>query len=121
MTKHELTDALKQFTGTTHYYKLFPRLLLTDGAKFLADNAKSYWLFDVFASYLLTAIDGNQEPFTCLILTKDNDSAFIQINDGNDVVLAEQVVEYTDFALASIKLYGCWDGDYWVVMLPSEY
>jgi hypothetical protein len=121
MKKHALKDALKQFTGTTAYYKLFPRLLLTDGAKFLADNAESYWLFDVFASYLLTAIDGDQEPFTCLVLTKESDSALIQITDGNARLLAEQHIEFTDFALDTIKLYGCWDGSYWVVLLPSEY
>jgi hypothetical protein len=43
------------------------------------------------------------------------------IEDGNDHVIAKQHIEYTDFPLPSMMLYGCWGEDGWVVMLPSEY
>jgi hypothetical protein len=63
MKEQELTTALAQFTGTDGYTRLYPKLLLTDGALFLAENAQCFWLMDVFASHLMTAIDANKEPF----------------------------------------------------------
>ncbi len=32
-----------------------------------------------------------------------------------------QGINYTDFPLDEIKLYVCYDGEFWCVMLPSEY
>ncbi|CAN1484479.1 hypothetical protein MCEMAEM4_00007 [Burkholderiaceae bacterium] len=34
---------------------------------------------------------------------------------------ARQKIEYTDFPLSEIKLYCQFDGEYWVIMLTSEY
>jgi hypothetical protein len=28
---------------------------------------------------------------------------------------------FTDFPLAEQTIYACWDGEHWVIMLPSEY
>jgi hypothetical protein len=44
---------LAQFTGTEHYYRLNRRCLITDGAKYLADEAGAYWLLDAGASYTI--------------------------------------------------------------------
>ncbi len=120
MNANELESSLRQFTGTTRYARLYAHLLLTDGAVYLAENAKSWWLLDVYASYLLH-IDGNKEPFTCLKMTVSDHSAMVVIEDGNEKVIARQHIEYTDFPLNEITLYGCWSEDNWVVMLPSEY
>jgi hypothetical protein len=76
---------------------------------------------DIFASHLLTGIDGDKEPFTCLNLTKTGETANIVIDDGNGFRLASQEILYTDFPLDEIKLYGCWENDVWVLILPSEY
>lgn len=35
---------LSHFTETEHYYRLNRRCLITDGAKYLADEAGAYWL-----------------------------------------------------------------------------
>ena len=35
---------LSQFKGTERYYRLNRRCLITDGAKYLADEAGAYWL-----------------------------------------------------------------------------
>ena len=120
MNADELESSLRQFTGTTQYARLYAHLFLTDGAVFLADNAKAWWLMDVYASYLLH-INGDAEPFTCLKLTASDNSAIALIEDGNEHVIAKQHIEYTDFPLASITLYACWSDDIWVVLLPSEY
>ncbi len=121
MDRQSLAAALSQFTGTEGYTRHFPKILLTDGAVFLAEQAKCFWLLDVYASHLLTSIDGDKEPFTCLKLTKTGESAEIVIDDGNGVVLANQEILYTDFPLDEIKLYGCWENEVWIMMLPSEY
>ena len=120
MNADELEQGLRQHTGSTQYAKLYANLFLTDGAVYLADNAKSWWLLDVYASYLLNII-GNKDPFTCLKMTVADNSAMVVIEDGNDKVIAKQDIEYTDFPLTSITLYGCWTDGNWVVMLPSEY
>jgi hypothetical protein len=47
-----LLSNLAQFTGTTQYYQITARTVLTDGAKYLADAAGCYWLMDAIASHL---------------------------------------------------------------------
>ncbi len=121
MDPKQLSAALTEFTGTAGYTRLCPKTVLTDGALFLAEQGQCFWLLDVFASHLLSTIDGEQEPFTCLKMTKQGDAALIMIDDGNGVDLASQEIEYINFPLEAIKLYGCWSEDYWIIMLPSEY
>ena len=120
MDAETLKRNLGHFTGSTQYAKLYAHLFLTDGAVYLAENAGAWWLLDVFASYLLH-INGNQEAFTCLKMTVADNTAMVVIEDGNDKIIVKQHIEYTDFPLAEITLYGCWSEDVWVVMLPSEY
>lgn len=50
MNKQALSE-LGQFTGTENYYRLSPyaNVVITDGTKFLADNADCYWLFNEIA------------------------------------------------------------------------
>ncbi len=43
---------LGQFTGTTGYYRITRKHLLTDGTKYLADAVGAYWLMDAAASHL---------------------------------------------------------------------
>jgi hypothetical protein len=116
----QLLSNLRQFTGTEKYARLTKSVVLTDGAVYLAEEASCFWLFDLYASHL-SAIDSRKEEFTCLKLSKSNSSCNIVIDDGNVNVLAKQFVEYTDFPLDDFTLYGCWSGEFWVLMLPSEY
>ena len=51
---YELEIELGHFTGTMEWHKwsiLYPRFVLTDGAKYLADKAGAYWLMDIIGSY----------------------------------------------------------------------
>ena len=114
-----LKAELAQFTGTTRYYRINRKTLLTDGTHHLAERAGAYWLMILFASYLLD-LDSN-EWFTVLKLDAAGATAKVIIEDGNDNFLATQEIEYTDFPFPMIALYGCWDGENWVLMLPSEY
>lgn len=40
-------------------------------------------------------------------------------HNGNEH--ARQDIPYTDFPIDEISIYACWDGEHWVLMLPSEY
>jgi hypothetical protein len=115
-----LEQELRNFIGTERYYRLRRDLLVTDGVKHLAEQAECFWLLDLYWSHLL-GIDHIANPFTVLKMTVQKSAAYVVIEDGNDNVLAQQFVEYTDFPLASIMLYGCWAEQEWVVMLTSEY
>jgi hypothetical protein len=116
----DLRNQLSQFTGTEKYYRISPKVVLTDGAKYLAEAAGCYWLMDVYASHL-ALIDPDVESFTCLKLIKRGHGADIVIEDGNTQELAKQHIEYTDFPLENFVFYAVCAGEFWVLMLTSEY
>ena len=116
----DLLNQLSQFTGTEKYYRLYPKVVLTDGTQYLADTAGCYWLMDLYASHLVS-IDPEVESFTCLKLNKRGSVAEVLIEDGNAQLLAQQHVEYTDFPLDTFVFYAVWAGEFWVLMLRSEY
>ena len=51
MNKFDTTQ-LTQFIGTTGYYRISRRHLLTDGTKYLAEEAECFWMMDAIASHL---------------------------------------------------------------------
>lgn len=120
MDSAQILQGLRQFIGSEHYYRLLPNFIVTEGFKFLMDNAQCYWLGQLYGSHLLS-INFDADPFTVLFLNRKGSAASIVIEDGNGTSLAKQSIEYTDFPLESITLYACWDGKNWVGMLPSEY
>lgn len=110
---------LAQFTGTVHYYRLHRRCLLTDGAKYLADTAGAYWLMDAAYSHLESL--GTEDGFVLIRLVVSGCRAVLTLEDGNGHVRARQHIPYTDFPVEQQVVFACWDGQYWVLMLPSEY
>ncbi len=116
----QLATELASFIGTEYYYKINNRLVVTDGVKYLADHANCYWLLILYASHL-ASVNGEADGFTVLKLVRQGSGADIAIEDGNDQVLAAQHVEYTDFPFNSFSLFACWNGEYWIAMLVSEY
>ena len=110
---------LKQFTGADRYYKISKRHLLTEGTKFLAEKAKCFWMMDAIASHLMEL--GTADWFVVVNSTVEKSTALMVYEDGNGHEHARQEIPYTDFPFAQITLYACWDGEHWVIMLPSEY
>lgn len=118
MSPHQIQAALMHFHGSEGFYRLHPNLIMTEGAKFVADQCESYWLMDCIASYQgieRVAV----EEFQVIDLTVDleQQSGRIVVSDGNENVVHIQDLMYTSFPLASIRLYYT-DG---VVLLPQEY
>ena len=110
---------LNQFIGTDKYYRISRRHLLTDGTKYLAEAAECFWMMDAIASHLCEI--GTEDWFVSVRIQVTEGRAVMIYEDGNDREHARQEIPYTDFPLNSITLYACWDGEHWVIMLPSEY
>ncbi len=112
-------NQLSYFTGTERYYRITRKHLLTDGTKYLAEEAECFWMMDAIASHLSEI--GTQDWFVQVRMTVKNSRATMYYEDGNGKEHARQQIPYTDFPMQGITLYACWDGQHWVIMLPSEY
>ena len=110
---------LTQFIGTTGYYRISRRHLLTDGTKYLAEEAECFWMMDAIASHLSEI--GTKDWFVQVRMTVNGNRATMIYENGNGSEHARQEIPYTDFPMHAISLYACWDGEQWVIMLPSEY
>lgn len=118
MNTKELCLSLSQFIGTEKYYRITHRHLLTDGTKYLAEQAECFWLMTAIASHLPKQF---HDYFAVVNLRVKDSAAQLTFDDGNGNIFASQKIEYTDFPLSDMKLYCAFDGEYWVIMLTSEY
>ena len=115
--KHEILQNLKHFSGTTKYYKNFFDLLYTEGVRYLANEAKCHWLIDLIGSFQIGGRIRFEDFQVYTVKVKDDMSANVTVSDGDNNILAHQVIPYTDFPLDEITLWNV-DG---VLLLPSEY
>ena len=118
MSKEKLNPAvLAQFTGREHWYRhgLVRDILFTDGAKYVADQGGAYWLLDEIAIAQRFEKTVRAEEFQVWKLTVNpGRSARLLCENGNDRIVFEKAIEYTDFPAASIEL---WNN---TIYLPSE-
>ena len=132
LLREKLEAELPHFTGSEEWHRqgypwLRRQFLITDGVKYLADTAKSYWLMDVIASHFANrrVMAESFQVWKLVVNSPDATPApFAEItaDDGNGKLLAKQAIPYTDFPLSEISLYVTNDDDNGiVVMLPSEY
>lgn len=125
MDASDLLNHLAQFTGSETFtrHSLIPRVLMTEGVVFLANEAGAHWLTDAVASYLCHE-SARREPFQVWRLAVNclTRSGQLTMTDGNNSTsLITQTLDYTDFPLAEIDLWLVADGENWVLMLPREY
>ena len=73
--------ALAQFTGTERYYRIAPKFLITDGVKYLAENAGCYWLLDAAVSHLVQL--GTADWFVLIRIMVQDGAAVLTLEDGN--------------------------------------
>ena len=123
---------LSMFTGTENYHRfslLFRRHVLTDGAKYLAENCGAYWLMDAIASHHPTAMKNVfLKEFQIWFLRKTNDkitlTCFADTGSGNKALITQKI-SHSDFFNYydgdEIKLYVARQDDCYVIMLPNEY
>ena len=120
IVKHELLEELRNFTGSERYYRYGRKAVLTDGVKYLAERGCCYWLIDVFVSFI-HEVDYKMDSFLSLKAHVKKNSALVIIDDGDGKLIAHQEIEFTDLPLDFLTLYACWEGEFWVLMLPNEY
>lgn len=114
------------FHGTTNYFKTMTKYLVyTDGVQYFARNSGhdgAYWFID-FVNFSILPELANQE-FLVVKITAVNNTAVIDVTDGNDTVLFEEKIEYTDLADGEWRFYVedgyIGESPVKVLMLPSE-
>ena len=115
----KLKIKLRQFTGSEQYYfnPLFNKFRYTEGVKYLSEKARAYWLTDyIFSSQSKKSLMNEHFQVWKLQVQKDN-SAIIDVEDGDHNKLARFRIPFTDFPLPKIDL---WLIDH-VLILPNEY
>lgn len=122
-----LYQTLAQFTGTERYYQHLHPLVLTDGAKCLAEEAGCYWLMDTVALKMCPAVAGKDTFFVVDIL-RQGEGVQLLAHDGGLGEASPQVhyaehVPCSDFPLEFYRFYVAFEpsGGQWVAMLTGEY
>jgi hypothetical protein len=123
---------LAQFTGAENWYlhPLARNILYTEGIKYLADNARAYWLIDAIVSWVKSPefkkhceIDPRVSDmhFWKLTRNEDNSAVLTAVPDSDEPAFIRQDIEFTDFPLDSISIWAASDGATWTLYLPSEH
>lgn len=85
--------------------------------KHLAEKAGAYWLLEYIFSSQFDEILRSEEFQVWKIEIREDDSAIITVEDGNDNSLKKFTINYTDFPFDNFDL--------WLIgnrlILPSEY
>ena len=118
LTDHEFKQSLSSFTGTENWYKvgINPKVLYTDGAKYVADSFGAYWFLDTIASHQYEKQFQKEEFQVWKLAVKDN-VGVLTCEDGNKNVIFTKEIPYTDFPFPELAV---WFTDN-VILLPSEY
>jgi len=125
MTEQKQFD-LNQFTGgeeRTRYSVLFPRMLLTEGALYVAESMGAYWLMDAISSWQPKALQNEElrEIQFWKLTVKDN-RAVLTCEIDTDRPIIKQKIAYTDFPLSEMRLWVApYDERHYSIFLPSEY
>lgn len=122
-------SVLAQFTGTENYTRwspLFPSVVMTDGAMYVAGNGGShgaYWLMDAIASYQPGLKHLDMQFWKLRVCVEDRTALLTCVADTGLPPVVRQEIEYTDFDLPEIDLWVApmGEGKHLVIMLPSEY
>jgi len=110
---------MSQFIGSEEWYRhsLMRNILFTQGAKYVADTAGAYWLLDEIATSQLMPEIHAEEFQVWKLKVLPGDQADLVVEDGNDNVVFQKHIEYTDFPEPGIDL---WFQNN-TIFLPSEY
>lgn len=122
----EVLPDLGQYYGTLGYlrHRPFggPSILLTDGARYVAETAGAFWLMDEIARGCKEWLLEGTGFVVVRLRVEENSSAKLVVEDGNDNVLHEKAIWFTDFPRPGIEFYlQGGDGVEPVLMLKSEY
>jgi len=123
---------LRRFTGGGDCYRheLNPRVIYTEGVRYLAEHGSAYWLIDAIASYYgspqmrrAIASDARLETlqFWTLSVGSDNTAELVARADSGEEPFILQPIPFTDFPLKRVDVWAGFDGERWTLYLPSEH
>jgi glutamine cyclotransferase len=126
MNKKFSLDELNHFTGSDEIFQHWiSKMCYTEGVRYLADKTYAYWLVDAIAFVILPRLlKENKDSFYSLEFSVNSDqSAMISVSDGNSNIYLNYPIKWTDFPIEEkpVNFYLCDSGDYYCLMLPSEY
>jgi hypothetical protein len=100
-------ERLRPFTGSATWYRhsLIPSVLYTDGAKYLADLARAYWLLDYIALAQRSEFAVRAEEFQVWKLNVKDSAGTLNCEDGNDRIDHTKAISFTDFPEPGIILW----------------
>ena len=94
-----------------------PRFTYTDGVKFVATECGAYWMIDYIVSYQSNKTFTNEDFQVWKFTKTSGDAMQVNVTNGNNGLIQETEIEYTDFPMQSIEIWVV-NG---VILLPSEY
>jgi hypothetical protein len=111
--------SLQNFTGTTEYHRHWSGMRFTDGVRFLAEEAKAYWLLDLIASWQRDALEDRWlfEFQLWEVFVRPARTAVVVCSRDSEDEAFRQEISYTDFPLDYMKLYV----ERGIVLLPTEH
>lgn len=123
---------LNTFIGGGQFYKQIslPRLVYSEGVKYLAECGEAYWLIAAIWAHLQTEKVAKaivDEPrieslhFWTLTVSSDNSAVLSAKMDSPFPPFIEQHIAYTDFPLTEARIWVSHDAEGWRLFLPSEY
>lgn len=116
----ELTDYnLSFFTGSETCYKdPFSKILYTEGVKFLMDNGAAWFVSDTMVNIaMLDELKGQEFLHIKVEKKPGTTEAIYTIDDGNNNILYQQDIEFTDMPVEKLRMYYANN----TLCLPSEY
>lgn len=132
-TREKIERDLQNFCGTTSYHRfsiLFQNFLLTDGARYVAEQCGACWLFDLIATHQSNPKVKNnpylQNSIQFWTLNVENEQGIVMCEWDIEQVVLKEKIDYTDFPLPQIRIWvsktQLEDGSIvWIAYLPSEY
>jgi len=119
-TKKTIDESeLASFTGSEQWFRHWlGKVLFTDGAKYVADQAGAYWLIDeIVLAQNRPKIKAEEFQVWVLRVDLEKRKAVLTCDDGNGNVVFTKHINFTDFPMAEIRFYYTDN----TILLPSEY
>jgi len=120
LTNDEFQLSLRSFTGTESWFRvgINPRVLYTEGVKYVADSFGAYWLLDLIATEQWDKKLSKEEfqVWKLKVNVKESEGV-LTCEDGNNSTVYTKELSYTDFPFPEVTLWYTNN----VILLPSEY
>lgn len=114
----KLADLQNFRGGSEQFYRhSLTRVVYSDGVNYVAETAGAYWLIDKIATLQMKAEVRAEEFQVWKLRVTAESTAVLVCEDGNDIVVHSEEINYTDFPAPGVRLYF----GQGAIILPEEY